>query len=101
MRESVFAVDDSPLNLAIVEKGLKDHFDVMCFNSGEKLLEALKVVIPSMILLDIEMPGMDGFQVLEILKQNALYANIPVLMLSGLTDEKIEIKGFELGVRFC
>ena len=97
MNESIFAVDDSMLNLAILDKGLRSEFDITTIQSGQKLFTALENKIPDLILLDVTMPGMDGFEVLEKLKESEEYKNIPVIFLTGITDEKVELKGFELG----
>jgi len=98
MKEKVFVVDDSPINLTIIERGLASHFEVITISSGKKLFEELDKTTPDLILLDITMPDMDGFEVLERLKRSVIYANIPVIFLTALTDEKTEVRGFAMGV---
>ena len=97
MRKMVFVVDDKDTNLAKAEESLEDIYDVMTLPSGEKLFSILKKVFPNIILLDIEMPEMDGFEVLRKLKENPLYENIPVIFLTSVMDSEIEAKGFQMG----
>jgi len=94
---TIFVVDDSDTNLAMAEEALEDHFDVMTMPSAEKMFELLGKVTPSLILLDIEMPQMNGFQALEKLKTNDLWANIPVMFLTGTVDASIEERSSKLG----
>ena len=98
MKETVFVVDDSITNLTIIEHGLSLYFDITTIPSGEKLFEELERTIPDLILLDITMPVMDGFEVLERLKRTVMYADIPVIFLTERRDEKTEVRGFEMGV---
>jgi putative two-component system response regulator len=93
----VFAVDDSDTILAIVEKALDKHYRVMTMPSAAKMFSLMEKVTPSLILLDIEMPEMDGFSALKQLKAHKKYANIPVIFLTGRTDPDTEVAGFELG----
>jgi putative two-component system response regulator len=96
--KTIFAVDDSDTNLSIVKKALENHYRVLTMPSAAKMLSLLEKIAPDMILLDIEMPEMDGFEALQSLKSNALYRDIPVIFLTSYTDDKIEARGFELGV---
>ena len=96
-KEIVFMVDDSAINLTIAEKGLRDFYECITIPSGKRLFELLEFMLPSLILLDITMPVMDGFQVLEQLKQDPRFKDIPVIFLTGLSDEKVETRGFSLG----
>ncbi|MCL1863904.1 MAG: response regulator [Defluviitaleaceae bacterium] len=97
MRKTVFVVDDNDTNLSKAEEGLEDIYDVMTIPSGERLFKILKKVKPNLILLDIEMPEMDGFQVLEQLKSQKEYMDIPVIFLTGIREPEIEARGFESG----
>jgi putative two-component system response regulator len=95
--KTVFAVDDSDTNLSKVEEALEDDYMVMTLPSAEKMFGLLKKMQPDLILLDIEMPEMNGMEALKILKDNERYKNIPVMFLTGRTDFEVEVKGFELG----
>jgi len=93
----IFIVDDSDTNLATAEEALEDHYDVMTMPSAAKMFELLEKITPNLILLDIEMPEMNGFEALEKLKNNAGQANIPVIFLTGTVDDAIKKKGLSIG----
>jgi len=96
--KTIFAVDDSDTNLSTVKKVLENRYRVFTMPSASKLFALLEKISPDLILLDIEMPEMDGFEALLCLKASSLYASIPVIFLTGYTDNAIEARGFELGV---
>jgi putative two-component system response regulator len=93
----IFVVDDSAVNLARVRQALEGSYRVLTMPSADKMFALLEKIMPDLILLDIEMPEMDGFTVLERLKENESTANIPVIFLTAYRDEAKEIHGFELG----
>jgi len=93
----IFVVDDSDTSLSIAKKALENQYRVLTMSSGAKVLKFLEKITPDLIILDIQMPEMDGFEVIRILKSNPLYADIPVMFLTSSTDSDIEAKGFELG----
>jgi putative two-component system response regulator len=95
--KTIFVVDDSDTNLSMAESALEDSYIVMTMPSAAKMFVLLEKKIPELILLDIEMPEMDGFQALKKLKSNDLWSDIPVIFLTGRTDAKVEVKGFEMG----
>jgi putative two-component system response regulator len=97
MQKTVFVVDDIDTNLALAKDALKGHYRVMTLPSAAKLFHMLEKIIPDMILLDIEMPVMDGFEALRLLKGEPAYADIPVIFLTGMTDVAAEVFGFQLG----
>ena len=94
---TIFIVDDSDTNLATAEEALEDHYNVMTMPSAAKMFSLLEKVMPKLILLDIEMPQMDGFEALGKLKANGLWAEIPVIFLTGTADASIEKRGIESG----
>ena len=97
--KTIFAVDDSDTNLSMAKKALENRYRVFTMSSAAKMFTLLEKITPDLILLDIEMPGMSGFEALISLKANSLYASIPVIFLTGYTDNgNIEASGFELGV---
>jgi len=98
MRKTVFVVDDNDTNLSMAEEGLEDFYDVMTIPSGARLFTILKKIKPHLILLDILMPEMDGFEVLKKLKNDKEYSDIPVIFLTALIDPETETLGFEMGV---
>jgi putative two-component system response regulator len=96
--KTIFVVDDSDTNLSVAKKALEGRYRVLTIPSAVKMLALLEKITPDIILLDIEMPEMDGFQALLYLKSSALYKDIPVIFLTSYTDDAIEARGFELGV---
>ena len=98
MPKTIFVVDDSDTNLSIAEDALEKQYRVMTLPSAVKMFTLLEKVAPDLILLDIEMPGMDGFEALQKLKAHDAYARIPVIFLTGMTNTSVEAHGFELGV---
>jgi len=95
--KTIFVVDDSDTNLSMAENALEDLYCVMTMPSAAKMFTLLEKVTPDLILLDIEMPDMNGFSALQQLKSHDSYASIPVIFLTGLTDVSTEVQGFELG----
>jgi len=95
--KTIFAVDDSDTNLSIVKKALENNYKIFTMPSAAKMFALLKKITPDLILLDIEMPEMDGSEALQLLKSNPLYADIPVIFLTSFSDDEIEASGFELG----
>ena len=98
MMKTIFAVDDSDTNLSTVRKALENNYRIFTMPSAAKMFALLKKITPDLILLDIEMPEMDGSEALQTLKSNPLYADIPVIFLTSFSDDEIEASGFELGV---
>jgi len=95
--ETIFVVDDADTNLLRARQALEAGYRVLTMPSAAKMFALLEKIIPDMILLDIEMPEMDGFAALEKLAQNERTAKIPVIFLTAQADTAIEAKGLELG----
>ena len=97
-KKIVLVVDDTPDNLALMGGLLKDDYLVKVANSGEKALRiASSEHPPDLVLLDIMMPGMDGYEVCRRLKEERATRDIPVIFLTALNDEADEQRGLELG----
>jgi len=97
-QKTIFVVDDSDTNLSVAKEALKEQYRVLTLPSAVKMFALLEKIIPDLILLDIEMPEIDGFMSLQKLKENASWAEIPVIFLTSMTDADIEVRGFQLGV---
>jgi putative two-component system response regulator len=95
--KTIFAVDDSDTNLSTAKKALEGRYRVLTMPSAAKMFTLLEKITPNLILLDMEMPEMDGFEALLYLKSNPLYAGIPVIFLTSYADDAIQARGFELG----
>ncbi len=95
--KTIFVVDDSDTNLTMAESALEDQYRVMTMPSAASMFSFLEKVIPDLILLDIEMPEMDGFEALAKLKTKDNYSEIPIMFLTGRTDADVEARGFEMG----
>ena len=91
-------IDDVNDNLHTLISILRDDYAIVAATNGEKALEIALRNPPNLILLDVKMPIMDGYQVLRHLKTNEKTANIPVIFVTGLTDSADEEKGLKLGV---
>ena len=95
--KTVFIVDDEPTNLTIGANALADNFNVFTFNSGANLMKRLEKQTPDIILLDVEMPEMNGYEVIKKLKENEKTKEIPVIFLTAKSDSDSELMGLSLG----
>lgn len=94
----VLIVDDEPSNLDILMELLKDDYKVVAALNGEKAIEiAGSSSPPDLILLDILMPGMDGYEVCQRLKENEATKNLPVIFVTAVSEVMDETRGFKLG----
>ena len=96
-RFSILVVDDEPANIDILLGILGPFYDVKVAPSGAIALKITQQFTPDLILLDIMMPGMDGFEVCRQLKSDKLLSRIPVIFVTALSQGENEEKGFELG----
>lgn len=94
----ILIVDDVPTNVMLVQAILKkEGYTLLACDSGKKALQIVKEEHPNLILLDIMMPEMDGYEVLQHLKSNPVTNDIPVIIMSALSDMKSIVKGYQLG----
>ena len=95
---NVLAVDDIPLNLILVQKMLsRFNFQMRTAANGQLALDAVAAQKPDLILLDLMMPGIDGFEVIRRLRENPDTANIQIVILSALNSNEDIVKGFNVG----
>ena len=95
---NVLAVDDVPLNLLLVTKMLsKFNFQIRTAANGKQALDAVAELKPDLILLDLMMPEIDGFEVIRRLRANPETADIQIVILSALNSNEDVVKGFNLG----
>ena len=95
-RPRILIVDDVPENIEVLGELLADNFDLQCAFSGPEALE-LAAELPDLILLDVLMPGMDGFEVCACLKATAATAEIPVIFITAKNDPEAEMAAFAAG----
>ncbi|MBQ2031901.1 MAG: response regulator [Lachnospiraceae bacterium] len=95
---NVLAVDDIPLNLLLVQKMLsKFNFQFRTAANGQQALDAVAAQKPDLILLDLMMPGIDGFEVIRRLRENPETADVQIVILSALNSNEDVVKGFNVG----
>jgi len=93
----ILVVDDDPINGEVLSEILNDRYEVLCVDSGAEALLATETFKPDLILLDIVMPGLNGYEVCERLKRNPFTAHIPVIFITALGDIEAETRGLEVG----
>lgn len=97
MKKTILMIDDVKLNLATARDVLKDKYILYEALSAKEGFAVLEKLIPDLILLDIVMPEMDGYEMITQLKASRRLRRIPVIFLTAETDPKSEVKGFDLG----
>ncbi|MDW6092558.1 EAL domain-containing protein [Vibrio rhizosphaerae] len=94
----ILIIDDTPANLGVLVDELDGrHFQVLIAEDGEEGLQRADYVVPDLILLDVMMPGMNGFEVCSHLKQNRKTCHIPVIFMTALNDVTDKVTGFDVG----
>ena len=93
----IFVVDDNNGNLIACKNILMPYYDVYPAQSAEKMFELLEHIKPDLILLDVEMPDVNGYDMVRKLKSNEGHKNIPIIFLSARSDSASEMEGFSLG----
>jgi putative two-component system response regulator len=96
-RPLILAVDDEASNLQLLRQILQDHYRLLFAKDGARALELARQENPDLVLLDVMMPGMSGYEVCASLKANPEPAAIPVIFVTALTDTADELEGFEAG----
>ncbi|MBT3358459.1 MAG: diguanylate cyclase [Rhodospirillales bacterium] len=96
-RGTILIVDDDPMNIDILSEILEDHHEILFATSGADALKVAEAEAPDLIVLDVVMPEMDGYEVCASLKANPVTATIPVIFVTGLTSVSDEARGLEVG----
>ena len=96
-REIIIMVDDDITNLTIVTNSLIDKYEILTVPSGIKLFKLLEKVTPALILLNIEISKMDGYEVIKILKSAVKTTHIPIILLTANNDQESKVKGLSYG----
>jgi putative two-component system response regulator len=96
-KKKVVLVDDNPVNLKLARNTLMERYNVFTVPSAQKLFQFLDQTVPDLILLDVVMPEISGYEAIGTLKSNPRTASIPVIFLTSKTDTVSELEGFSLG----
>jgi len=96
-RKRIIIVDDNASYLTVVRTLLKPHYDIYPAPSGKKLFSIMDNFIPDLVLLDISMPEMDGFEVIRKMKESPRLNDIPVVFITSKDDEESAEQGLKLG----
>lgn len=97
MKDKILVIDDDIMNIKTVQQILKEQYQVATATSGEMALKILEQMIPDLVLMDINMPGMDGFELLERFKKKEETATIPVIFVTADQSELAETRALEAG----
>jgi len=97
LRPKILVVDDIPSNVHVLSRILKDDYDIYFATDGEKALDLVQARMPDLVLLDIMMPGMDGFEVCRRIKADPATHDIPVIFISAKSEVEDETRGLEVG----
>lgn len=98
-KKSILIVDDVTTNLKCLGEICKDFYSVSMAKSGEQALSLMKKVHPNLVLLDVKMPGMDGFETMQKMFEQPEYADIPVIVLSADADESSKERSLAIGAK--
>lgn len=96
-KPTMLVVDDQPLNIRLIHELFNEEFEVFMATDGIKAVKKAQELLPDLVLLDVVMPNLDGFEVCRILKSNPVTSAIPVIFITGNFNEADEITGFEVG----
>ncbi|MEW8200168.1 MAG: HD domain-containing phosphohydrolase [Candidatus Thiodiazotropha endolucinida] len=97
-RKTIMIVDDLPENLRLLAEILRQGgYDIRAFPSGELALRAISMVLPDLILLDVNLPGIDGYEVCRRLRTDEGITNLPILFVSGLNSTSDKVRAFNAG----
>jgi CheY-like chemotaxis protein len=96
-KQTILIVDDEPGNIEILSETLGETYEILAATSGKEALQIAALQMPDMIILDIVMPVMSGYEVLRTLKQNQALKEIPVVFITALDKEDQETRGLTLG----
>ncbi len=94
---TILLVDDSPLIHKIVKRGIGDIYNIVSYTNGAEAIENLNAVNPDLVLLDVEMPEIDGFETIKLMQENEIMKNVPIIFLTAKNDVDFEFQALELG----
>ncbi|MEO5333210.1 MAG: response regulator [Magnetococcus sp. YQC-5] len=96
-QQTILIVDDQPLNIEILNEVLQDSYRIVFATNGLDALELVESQKPDLLLLDVVMPGIDGYQVASRLKADPVTQQIPIIFITSMSDKKYETTGLQMG----
>jgi len=96
-QHTILAVDDEPINLAVINELLEDHYNILTAENGQACLELVNETPPDLILMDVNMPLLDGIETCKQLKEDFNTASIPIIFVSALSSHKEKMVGYKAG----
>lgn len=96
-REKILVVDDEPINVQMLAEGLSKHYQVLVASVGQEAIRICLAQQPSLVLLDINLPDMSGYEVCKALKSNPETKHVPIIFITGMDSDESELKGLKLG----
>ena len=96
-RAKILAVDDSKMNHKLINRLLSEKYNLSFTLSGEQCLEEIHAIVPDLILLDVTMPGKDGYETCMDLRKLGVAKDVPIIFLSGRCGIEEKLKGYEVG----
>lgn len=96
-KEKILIIDDEPINIALLAQVLSEDYELVVSTNPKEALSLAKINMPSLVLLDIVMPHLDGYELAQELKKELTTSKIPIIFLSAKSDAKSIVKGFKIG----
>ena len=96
-RSTILVVDDELINIHVISSALKDEYNIITADNGFAALDLIKNPQPDLVLLDVMMPGLNGYDVCSSIKAEATFSDIPVIFLTALDTQESAQRGFEVG----
>ncbi len=96
-KKHIVVVDDHPTNLLLILRTLEETYRISCVENGQECLAIMDADKPDLVLMDVRMPQMDGYECCRLIKDNFEFQHIPVIFLSAHTEIEDKLKGYEAG----
>lgn len=96
-KPKLLLVDDQRVNILVLHELFRDECEIFMATDGEQALQSCRTILPDLVLLDVHMDGVDGYEVCRRLKENPETRDIPIIFVTAQGDEQDEVRGFELG----
>lgn len=97
MKKKIVIVDDSKMIRDVMHKELSLEYDITAYQSAEDALDKIEKIMPDLIIMDYNLPGMDGIKAIETIKENKFLSHIPIIMLTNKKDQKLIFTAYAAG----